>query len=84
MRYRDSVSMDIKRNMTDKVQICEERLTAAEYISFLKRTDLGSQYPKERFEERIEKLVKNAAISLAARNEDGLVVGVLFGLTDYC
>ena len=33
---------------------------------------------------RIPKLVKNVTISLVARNEDGLVVGVLFGLTDYC
>lgn len=29
----------------------EERLSAEEYIDFLKRTDLGSQYPKERFRE---------------------------------
>ena len=27
-------------------EIHEERLTAAEYMDFLKRTDLGSQYPK--------------------------------------
>lgn len=64
-------------------EINEERLTAAEYIEFLKRTDLGSQYPKERFKERISKLVNNVSISLVARNEDGLIVGVLFGLTDY-
>ena len=50
----------------------------------MKRTDLGSQYPKERFYERIEKLVKNVSISLVARNEKGLIVGVLFGLTDFC
>lgn len=62
----------------------EERLTAAQYIDFLKRTDLGSQYPLERFEERIPKLVNNASVSLTARNEDGLLVGVLFGLTDFC
>lgn len=62
----------------------EERLSAEEYIDFLKRTDLGSQYPKERFRERIEKLVQNASISLAARNEEGKIVGVLFGLTDFC
>lgn len=49
----------------------EERSSAEEYIDFLKRTDLGSQYPKERFRERIEKLVQNASISLAARNEEG-------------
>ena len=44
---------------------------------------MGSQYPKERFEERISKLVNNVTISLVARNENGLIVGVLFGLTDY-
>ncbi|MCR5322783.1 MAG: GNAT family N-acetyltransferase [Lachnospiraceae bacterium] len=69
---------------TGGVQIKEERISAEEYIDFLKRTDLGSQYPKERFEERIRKLVKNVSISLIARNEAGLVVGALFGLTDYC
>ena len=63
--------------------IREERISAEEYIDFLKRTDLGSQYPRERFEERIAKLVKNVSISLVARNEEGLVVGVLFGLTDF-
>ncbi len=63
--------------------IKEERITAKEYIDFLKRTDLGSQYPKERFEERISKLVDNVSISLVARNENGLAVGVLFGLTDF-
>ena len=51
------------------ITITEERLSAEEYIEFLKRTDLGSQYPKERFEERIPKLVKNVTISLIARNE---------------
>ena len=66
------------------IEICEERISAEEYIDFLKRTDLGSQYPKERFDERIRKLVKNVSISLVARNSDGVVVGVLFGLTDFC
>lgn len=69
--------------MTGKIEITEERLSAEEYIDFLKRTDLGSQYPKERFAERIHKLVNNVSISLVARNEDGLIVGALFGLTDY-
>ncbi|MCI8337912.1 MAG: GNAT family N-acetyltransferase [Lachnospiraceae bacterium] len=64
-------------------KINEERLTAEEYLDFLKRTDLGSQYPKERFAERIAKLVNNVSISLVARNEKDLIVGVLFGLTDY-
>ena len=68
--------------MSEKIEIREERITAEEYINFLKRTDLGSQYPKERFAERISKLVYNVTISLVARNEDGLIVGALFGLTD--
>jgi len=66
------------------VTIREERVSAEEYIGFLKRTDLGSQYPRERFRERIEKLVRNVSVSLIARNGEGLIVGVLFGLTDYC
>ena len=65
------------------VMIREERVTAEEYIDFLKRTDLGSQYPEERFEERIVRLVQTVSISLTARNEQGLLVGVLFGLTDF-
>ena len=65
------------------VDIRSERLTAAEYIGFLARTDLGSQYPRERFETRIPKLLENASVSLAARNEDGLLVGALLGLTDF-
>lgn len=69
--------------MKNKITIQEERITASEYIDFLKRTDLGSQYPKERFESRIEKLVKNVSVSLTARNEEGLLVGVLFGVTDF-
>ena len=70
--------------MESCVSIREERISVEEYINFLKRTDLGAQYPKERFEERISRLVKNVSISLVARNENGLVVGVLFGLTDFC
>ena len=69
--------------MNQKVKILEERISAEEYIDFLKRTYLGSQYPKERFENRIAKLVKTVSISLVARNECGTVVGVLFGLTDF-
>lgn len=60
----------------------KERLSADSYIDFLKRTDLGSQYPKERFRERIERLVKNVSISLVAKDGEK-IVGVLFGLTDF-
>lgn len=69
--------------MKNKIKIIEERVSVEEYIDFLKRTDLGSQYPKERFVNRISKLVKSVSISLVARNEFGTIVGVLFGLTDF-
>ncbi len=44
---------------------------------------MGSQYPKERFEKHIEVLVCSVPISLTARTEDGLLVGVCFGITDF-
>ncbi len=69
--------------MKSEIKISSERISSDVYIDFLKRTDLGSQYPKERFKERIVKLVDNVSISIVARNEDGLIVGVLFGLTDF-
>ena len=64
------------------IEYREERLTADEYIDFLKRTDLGNQYPKERFYARIEKLLVNATLCLTAR-DGGKLVGVLMGLTDF-
>lgn len=69
--------------MSPEITIESERISATEYIEFLKRTSLGSQYPKERFQERIATLVKTTSISLVAKNIDGLIVGALFGLTDY-
>lgn len=65
------------------IVIRQERITAEEYTAFLRRTDLGSQYPRERFEERITRLVKNASVSLTARDVDGLLVGICFGITDF-
>ena len=72
-----------EENMRENIRIIEERISAEEYIDFLKRTNLGSQYPKERFADRIAKLVTTVSISLVARNEQGVVVGVVFGLTDF-
>ncbi len=66
-----------------KYTIESERLAPEEYIGFLKRTDLGSQYPGERFGQRIPKLLRNASVSLAARDQEGRLVGVLLGLTDF-
>lgn len=66
----------------ENIRFQEEWLSKEECINFLKRTDLESQYPKERFEERIGRLVKNVQISLTARNGDGLLV-VIFAITDF-
>ena len=63
--------------------IRQERLTPEAYIGFLRRTDLGSQYPKERFHERIATLVEKASISLTARDDAGTLIGVCFGITDF-
>ncbi len=65
------------------VTIREERVTAEEYVDFLRRTDLGSQYPKERFEQRIVRPVDTVSVSLTARNDQGLPVSVLYGSTDH-
>ena len=65
------------------VTIRAERIDPESYIDFLRRTDLGAQYPKERFHERVARLLQHASISLTARNEAGLIVGVLLGLTDF-
>ena len=63
--------------------IQQERLSPEAYIEFLRHTDLGSQYPKERFHERIAILVEKASISLTARDADGALIGVCFGITDF-
>lgn len=65
------------------VRIERERLSPEEYIEFLKHTDLGSQYPRERFEERIPRLLESVSISLTARDGNNRLVGVLLGLTDF-
>ena len=72
-----------ERYLESELTIREERITPEEYLQFLKRTDLGMQYPRERFAERIGRLVSTVSISLTARDGDGLLVGVLFALTDF-
>jgi hypothetical protein len=75
----------LSRLITKKgeITIVKKNISSDDYIEFLSRTDLGSQYPKERFMERINKLVNNVQISLLAINEEGLVIGTCFGLTDF-
>lgn len=60
-----------------------EYVGADEYIDFLRRSDLGKQYPKEDFKQRITELVKNVQISLIARNGQNQIVGICFGITDF-
>lgn len=76
-------SFEIDITLKNKnVHIVNKRISSEEYIDFLKRTDLGSQYPLEDFEKRIDTLVKNVPISLIAYHE-GKIIGVCFGLTDF-
>lgn len=61
----------------------DENLAFDEYYEFLKRTDLGSQYPKERFKERLTRSLMNRSIGITARNEYGELIGIAFALTDF-
>ncbi len=61
----------------------DEEISYEEYREFLTRTDLGSQYPKERFKERVTKSLNNRSIGITARNEAGMLVGIAFALTDF-
>ena len=63
--------------------IKSKRLTKDEYINFLKRSDLGKQYPKERFDERIQTLLDSTQISLIATTPSNEIIGVCFGITDF-
>ncbi len=67
----------------ERIDIKQSRIEADEYIAFLARSDLGRQYPREGFADRIRLLVQNVQISLVARSADGDVVGICFGLTDF-
>jgi ribosomal protein S18 acetylase RimI-like enzyme len=60
-----------------------ETLTYEEYVGFLRRSDLGSQYPKQNFEARICRLLSNTDICITARTPEGLLVGICFGVTDF-
>ena len=61
----------------------DERVELDEYLVFLGRTGLGDQYPAERFKERVSLTLSNCSITVTARNEQSLLVGVCLGLTDF-
>jgi GNAT superfamily N-acetyltransferase len=49
----------------------------------LRRSDLGGQYPKENFEERVRILLVKRSIAITARNDKGTLIGVAFGVSDF-
>jgi len=59
-----------------------ERIGPEEYLDFLGRSELGSMYPKQRFRERLARLLENADVVIAARLQ-GKLVGVCMGVTDF-
>lgn len=67
----------------ERLVIKNERIKAQEYIEFLTRTDLGNQYPREDFANRIATLLQNIQISLVVRNAEHSIVAICFGLTDF-
>jgi ribosomal protein S18 acetylase RimI-like enzyme len=60
-----------------------EEISYPEYLDFLGRSDLGSQYPEERFQSRVSLTLRNCSIGISARDESGRLVGVCLGLTDF-
>lgn len=60
-----------------------EEIAFEEYLDFLRRTDLGSQYPAERFRERVSRTLKKRSVSVTARDQHSRLVGACFGLTDF-
>ena len=60
-----------------------EAISYPEYVDFLGRSDLGSQYPEERFESRVSTTLRNRSIGISARDESGRLIGVCLGLTDF-
>lgn len=67
----------------EDITLRTEYVGAEEFIDFLKRSDLGQQYPKEDFQQRVTELVQNIQISLIARNKNSQIIGICFGLTDF-
>jgi ribosomal protein S18 acetylase RimI-like enzyme len=61
----------------------DNRPTVEEYVKFLKRSDLGSQYPRKKFGDRIRTLLENFDVGVTARDSEGRLVGVCFGITDF-
>jgi ribosomal protein S18 acetylase RimI-like enzyme len=80
-------TVDYEKMITIKngedVTLRTEYVSAEEYIDFLRRSNLGKQYPREDFQQRVTDLVRNIQISLIARNKQSQIIGICFGLTDF-
>lgn len=61
----------------------DERLGYDEYLDFLTRCDLGAQYPKQNFEPRIRTLLQSVDVCITARSDEGKLIGVAMGVTDW-
>jgi ribosomal protein S18 acetylase RimI-like enzyme len=59
-----------------------DRPTADEWLEFLRRSDLGSLYPRQRFTERFPRMIRHVDVVTTARDGDALV-GLAAGLTDH-
>jgi ribosomal protein S18 acetylase RimI-like enzyme len=60
----------------------ERRPAAPEWLDFLRRSDLGSLYPRQRFEERFPRMLRHVDVVTTAYEGD-LLVGLGAGLTDH-
>jgi len=78
IKYEKSITL-----RGESFHVKQEYISAEEYIDFLARTDLGQQYPKENFVNRIKTLVENVQVSLVVRNAENKIIGACFGLTDF-
>jgi ribosomal protein S18 acetylase RimI-like enzyme len=59
-----------------------KRPTVSEWLEFLRRSDLGSLYPRQRFAERFGRMVQNVDVVTTAC-EGTRLVGLGAGLTDF-
>ncbi len=60
-----------------------DRPTVDEYLTFIAQTGLCNQYPRERFCQRIAKLLQNYDVGVIAKNESNEIVGICLGVTDF-
>jgi ribosomal protein S18 acetylase RimI-like enzyme len=58
------------------------RPTVAAWLEFLRRSDLGSLYPRQRFAERFPRMARNVDVVTTAHDGD-VLVGLSAGLTDF-